>query len=394
MLRAHERGRGTSRGAEGFETMIDPSRNAPFTRSHLGALLAALILLFAACGTGAPLGSAQPNPSAAPATNSATAATPSAASSTPTSAPSAPGLGTLPIGRAVVAQLNGNPEGDFLGAYLLGVDGVPAPLVLPVDNVGFAAVWSPDGARLLVTAFTGTQLVVGTLDPATNAYSEIQPKGMTGQMECTDWTADGLRVICSRAGPDPATDGIYTVEIATGVTKRLTKSAFHYVAGTDGECGGGEGRAVYSGDGRRFAYIQQKCGTGPNPSADEQGAIAVASADGSGSKVIVPFGGVRTHPGGEIAWSPTDDRIAFGTQDGRLSIINADGTGLQVVDLPKRGFVYGPAWSPDGKWLLVTMAPDTTRRDELFVVASDGSSMTQISIGPEVEAYTDWGPLP
>lgn len=150
----------------------------------------------------------------------------------------------------------------------------------------------------------------------------------------------------------------------------------------------------YSGDGSRFAYEQQKCGTGANPSSDEQGAIAVASADGSGVKVIVPLGGVRTHPGGEIAWSPTDDVIAFGTQDGQLSLVASDGTGLRTVDLPQAGFAYGPTWSPDGKWIVVTVALQATGHDDLFVVSPDGLTMRQVTDTVEVEAFTDWGTAP
>ena len=258
----------------------------------------------------------------------------------------------------------------------------------------FAGVLSPDGTRLLVSAFTGTKPIVGTLDPATTRWSELRPDGMVGEIECTDWTPDATHVICSRGGPDPNDDGIYSVDIATGKTTRLTTSAYHHVVGTAGECGGGEGRAVYSGDGNRFAYEQQKCGTGADPSSDEQGSIVVASADGSDAKVIVPFGGVRTHPGGEIAWSPTDDLIAFGTQDGKLSLIAADGTGLRTVDLPQPGFVYGPTWSPDGKWILVTTNSPATGQDDLFVVSPDGSAMSQLTDTAEVEAYSDWGIAP
>jgi Tol biopolymer transport system component len=320
----------------------------------------------------------------------------------PTVATAAPSIGPsasaaarrLPLGRVVFGRLAGSPEGDFLGASVMGVDGAPTRLQLPVSNMGFTGIWSPDGARLLVNAFTGTNLIVGTFDPATATWSEIRPDGMVGEVECTDWTPDATHVICARGGPDSKNDGIYSVDVATGTAKRLTTSAFHHVVGTAGECGGGEGRAVYSGDGSRFAYVQQKCGDGADPSSDEQGAIAVSSADGSDTQVIVPFGGVRTHPGGEIAWSPTDDLIAFGTQDGKLSLIEADGTGLRTVDLLQPGFVYGPTWSPDGKWILVTVKSQATGRDDLFVVTADGSTMSQVTDTAEVEAYSDWGNAP
>jgi Tol biopolymer transport system component len=213
-----------------------------------------------------------------------------------------------------VDRLAGSPEGPFLGAFVLGADGAETALELPIENLGFAGVWSPDADRLLINAFDGTRVTVGILDPAAGTFDELSPDGMRGEVECTDWAPDRQRVICGRGGPDPDDDGIYTVDVASGESTRLTTSPYHHVVGTAGECGGGEGRAVYSPDGSRFAFIQQKCGAGANPSSDEEGAIVVASADGSDQKVIVPLGGVRTHPGGEISWSPTDDLIAFGTR--------------------------------------------------------------------------------
>jgi hypothetical protein len=358
----------------------------PSTRSRWSSVtaIAPIILLLTACGTGTPPTTAPSTPPAAPASSSS----PVPPSHTPTASSL---VGRLPIGRVVLDRLDGSPEGDYLGAFVLGVDGAATALELPAQNNGFIGIWSPNGDRLLINVFTGDRLIVGTFDPARASYAEIDPGGMVGELECTDWTPDAKRVICGHGGPDPADDGVYAVDVASGKATRLTTSPFHHVVGTAGECGGGEGRAVYSADGSRFAYVQQKCGAGADPSSDEAGAIVVASADGSKEKVIVPFGGVRTHPGGEIAWSPTDDLIAFGTQDGKLAVIGADGTGSRTIDLPTPGFVYGPAWSPDGKWLLVTVV-QATRQHDLFVVAPDGSSMVQVTDTPEVEAYTDWGP--
>jgi Tol biopolymer transport system component len=77
-----------------------------------------------------------------------------------------------------------------------------------------------------------------------------------------------------------------------------------------------------------------------------------------------------------------------------LSVVGADGTGLRTIDLSMPGFVYGPAWSPDGKWLLVTFVPQATGQHDLFVVAPDGSSTVQVTRTPQVEAFTDWGVAP
>jgi hypothetical protein len=173
------------------------------------------------------------------------------------------------LGRIIVDRLAGSPEGPFLGAYILGAAGAETPLDLPVENLGFAGVWSPDADRLLVNAFDGNRVIVGMLDPAAGTFDELSPEGMRGEVECTDWAPDAQRVICGRSGSNAEEDGIYSVEVASGDSTRLTTSPFHHVVGTAGECGGGEGRATYSPDGRQFAFIQQKCGAGANPSSDE-----------------------------------------------------------------------------------------------------------------------------
>ena len=352
-------------------------------RTERGARLLPLVILLAACGAATPSAPAQATPGSPGAPTAA-----EQRSLAPTAAPTM-ALARLPMGRIVFDRMDGNPEGAFLGSSTLGSDGSIIPLTLPVSTLGFNGIWSPDGTRLLINSFDGERGTIATLDPTTNAYVVIEPKGMAGELECTDWTSDGGSVICSRGGPDPADDGIYTVDIATGKTSRLTTSEFHHATGTAGECGGGEGRAVYSPHSDLFAFVQQRCGTGPNPSSDEMGSLAVAEADGSNVRIIVPFGGVRTHPGGEIAWSPTDNVIAFGTQDGRLQTVRADGTELRTIELGYLNFAYGPTWSPDGKWLLVTI--DQPSRKDLYLVNVVDGSFAPVTDGAAVETFSDWG---
>ena len=79
-------------------------------------------------------------------------------------------------------------------------------------------------------------------------------------------------------GIDPDVDGIYTMRIDDLHLERLTTSPFHFTEGSAGMCGGGENRGVYSPDGTQIAYVRQKCGLGPNPSADESAAIELMAA--------------------------------------------------------------------------------------------------------------------
>ena len=366
----------------------------PGMRTHRASWLAVATcaLLVTACG--------QPG-GTTPATGTATTSVPPTAATTggvptggPTATPAATtAMGTLPVGQIVYMELSGGTEGPYIGTSVLGM-GVPRHLQLPFATEGFTGSWSPDGKRLAVSSFANEHEVIGILDVATGAWTEIKPKGMTGELECSDWQPQGDLLVCSRGAPDPADDGLYTVTIGTGATQRLTTSPYHYVTASGGDCGGGEGRAVWDGSGTRLAYEQQKCGTGDSPSDNEQGDIAVITAPGATPNVIVPLGGVRTHPGGEISWSPTADVIAYATQDGRLATIPVGGGEPTFITLPVPGFVYGPAWSPDGKWLLVAIRSLANAQTDLYVVAPDGSTAIQLTNSPEVEAFTDWGPGP
>jgi Tol biopolymer transport system component len=350
---------------------------------RLTALIAALALTGCAAASTPPTTtpSTTSTPLATqPATMPATSLPPDEASATPT-----PALSQVPVGRIVFDRYRNGPEGTYLGTFLLDASG-ETQINFPLPAVERSTVLAPDGSTLLVSSYTfeaGSS--VGTLDLATGTYVPLET-GLTGDLTCTDWLPDGTGVICSLSSERETDDGIYAVSLAGAVT-RLTHSEFHYVEGEQDSCGGGEGRAVYSPDGTRFAYEQQRCGALPAPGRTEQGSIVVADADGSNPVTVVPFGGVRTHPGGEISWSPVNDRIAFATQDGVLSIVNADGT--HKIEVPMPGFVLGPAWSPDGNWILVGV--DTGRGADLYAVSSHNATTMQLTRTPDFEVFTDWG---
>jgi WD40 repeat protein len=303
-------------------------------------------------------------------------------------------VGRLPIGRIVFDRLSGGPEGTFDGMFALGADGVEHEIQLPGAPDFASGVWSSDGRKLLIDSYTDpVGGAVGILDDHSAQFTALAPKGLANGLDCSDWSPDDRTLVCGYGSPDKVRDGIYLVDVASGRATRLTRSQDHDTVGTAGECGGGEGRGVYSPDGRRIAYERQHCGTGPDPSSDESGSVVVIGVDGSARKAIVPLGGVRTHPGGEISWSPDGSLIAFGTQDGALSVVGTDGSGLRRIPLPPTvdgDFAYGPAWSPDGKWLLVAVGGNGS--SDLYAVALDGSDAIQLTSTSLTEAYTDWGP--
>lgn len=306
-----------------------------------------------------------------------------------------------PGGRLVFDRFDSNQNDAWLGTFVIGGEpGDNRPLTVPVKaGGGLVAVWSPDGRRILLNVWTPPS---GPTRPAImnadgTGFRSIDLKGSVSDLGCSAWSPDGTTLLCSISSADHATDGIYSVRTDGTHLTRLTVSPYHDTVGTAGECGGGDSRAVFSPDGKQFAFIRQKCGIGADPSSDESGAILIANADGTGLREIVPQGGVRTHEGSALSWSPDGSWIAFGTQDQYLSLVHPDGTGLvkplvDVGNAPING-VFGPSWSPDGKWLVFGTVDQGVVGD-LFMVAPDGSNLTRVQGETEGAAFVNWGARP
>jgi Tol biopolymer transport system component len=107
----------------------------------------------------------------------------------------------------------------------------------------------------------------------------------------------------------------------------------------------------------------------------------------------------------EPDWSPDGSRIAFnvpGTtfRGGEQNIytIRPDGADLRQVtahlEMAANGqqATFDPCWSPDGTQLIFTHFPSTDGLADLFVVNSDGSSLTNLTMSRTLnESHADWG---
>ena len=80
-------------------------------------------------------------------------------------------------------------------------------------------------------------------------------------------------------------------------------------------------------------------------------------------------------------WSPDGSRIAF-MREGRLHLMNADGTG-ELALIPG-GFDSDPYWSPDGAHIAFT------RSDRVWVVDANGANLH--AVGPSNRKAGPWSP--
>ena len=130
---------------------------------------------------------------------------------------------------------------------------------------------------------------------------------------------------------------------------------------------------AWSPDGRTIAAERsQTTGTGSTRSG-----IYLMEADGSNLRFFAA--------GRSAAWSPDGQRIAYstGSPTGTAIKIGAISSGAPTITVgPETGQNDWPAWSPDGKKLV--LVSDWSAYDfaqELYVVNADGSGLAQITNG-------------
>ena len=165
--------------------------------------------------------------------------------------------------------------------------------------------------------------------------------------------------------------------------------------GTDRHAVAGAGTAfepAWSPDGARLAFV----GLEPRP-GDEDDAVQlflVAAGGGGRTQLTHVAGGDMTG----LAWSPDGTRIAFAhtepaTLETRLAVINADGSGMQVLAGSVNEHFATPSWSPDGTRL--TFVRGESERSLLSVVNADGTglrTLRRIALDSNEGGLPRWSP--
>ena len=140
---------------------------------------------------------------------------------------------------------------------------------------------------------------------------------------------DGRRIAFSRVTSLGVT-AIYVLNVdGTGITQVVDGLLFN-------------GTPVWSPDGCQIAFRSTREGPfGP------YGRISIVNADGSGLRQLTPEVGANDYQFDEgPSWSPDGRRLAF-TRNAVLQVINADGTGM--TPLPNEDLAENATWSPDGQ---------------------------------------------
>ncbi len=229
--------------------------------------------------------------------------------------------------------------------------------------------WSPDGAVLAYTRWSGSDADVYVLDQATGtARALIESPAYDAD---PDWSPDGGHVlfVSDREG----SRAVYRFSLADGSVERLSGSGVTDIS------------PEYSPDGRSIAFARTA------PGETSRSAVMVAAADGAGARAVTPGTSQDALP----TWSPDGTTIAFHRcDDGRcaLWLVGADGTGERPI-LQDENDNRWPAWSPDGQWIAFTRRVGEGPTD-IWLVRPDGSESRRVTRWPGADEGATWRTKP
>ena len=309
-------------------------------------ILAASVLLLAACTSSEDEGTGDAQPSDTEVTTTG-----------PTSSSA---------GHGRIVFVRGSLDGSAQHVFTIGPDGSGETQL--IAGTADEPIVSPDRSRIAFVCLDGD------LVRACRANADgSDPTMLTADMHDTDhpidnfapgaWSPNGEQLVLIGFGGAPA--GIFTMPASDhGELVRVTTSPPGHV----------DDIPAPSPDGSRIVFVRL-------PDADDHdGDVYVVAADGTGLVRLSPPG-MAVECCVAPAWSPDGSRIVFAgknaTAEWAMYAVDADGSDRQRIS-PLAGWAFAPRWSPDGRAIAFTWSPPDSGA-EIYIVRPDGTGLVQLT---------------
>jgi TolB protein len=249
-------------------------------------------------------------------------------------------------------------------------------------------VWSPDGTQLAFSAKVGSRyalLVVGT--DGSNPRILGEHKSFSTPI-VPSWSPDGTQILYAvRLGANAYQYGIYKANVdGTGEEELKFEDLPDLMNDT---------WVAWSPDGAKIAV---------HTIADIEyhGRIYILNADGTGAQLL-PVTAEDGDTYDRLAWSPDSAQVVLyrfpGGADPKewVAVANADGSGHQAIVTSPPVTIASASWSPDGSQIVfIANEPITDAQGDLWIVDADGSNLHKLGIANDVAAGfgTSWGNIP
>jgi Tol biopolymer transport system component/putative hemolysin len=257
-------------------------------------------------------------------------------------------------GQIVFDSTRGGPYRDI---YTLNLDDSGVMRLTHGESNSIAGPWSPDGMRIVYTAFGLTNSFIASI--MVDGSDQAVLSSIQGSDEgFPDWSPDGQRI--AFASRRDGNNEIYVMNADGSNPIRLTNHP------------GDDFAPSWSPDGTQIVFVSDR---------DQSAGIYdlyIMNADGSAIRQLTHDTAIDYSPD----WSPDGKKIAFRSHhDGSADIyvINVDGSGLNnLTNDPAED--WAPNWSPDGSW--IAFQTDRDGNWEIYRMAADGSDPANLTHDP------------
>jgi TolB protein len=288
-------------------------------------------------------------------------------------------------GRIAFSSVRADPQERTFDIFSMNADGTDVRQLTTNPDGDRQPDWSPNGTAIAYTIDKPNSAINFEVARMTAAGTDHRQLTTTATDEASSqpaWLPGGRGILFRRSGPSSHVASIWQMG-GFGEHPALRFATPHPAL-----------YPSFSPDGRRVVYAGIL-----SPVGDTDRGIFTQNADGGGLTTLFDVAGAYDSA---PAWSPDGTRIAFesdadvdGANPGRdmeVWVMNADGSAPTQLT-HNTAHDEGPAWSPDGRYLVYTSGPDNTHGD-IHVMTASGQEISQLTTYPKADESPDWQAIP